>query len=65
MTELHIGMVGYGEVGRTFCAGLRPLLTGVAAWDLRFAAAATRARAGVGRRVEGKCAASVAVAAAA
>ncbi len=42
MTFEQLGMVGYGEVGRTFCAGLRPLLTGVAAWDLRFAAAATR-----------------------
>ncbi|MDM0011115.1 DUF1932 domain-containing protein [Variovorax sp. J22P168] len=34
-----IGLVGYGEVGKTFAAGLRdkPGVRGVAAWDLKFA----------------------------
>jgi 3-hydroxyisobutyrate dehydrogenase-like beta-hydroxyacid dehydrogenase len=40
-----IGMVGYGEVGRIFCAGLRPQVSQVAAWDLVFADPAARASA--------------------
>lgn len=38
MNELHIGLIGYGEVGRIFSAGLRA----VAAWDLKFADPAQR-----------------------
>ena len=33
----RIGLVGYGEVGRIFCAGLQPQVAQVAAWDLKFA----------------------------
>src|SRR6478609_1728562 len=32
-----IGLVGYGEVGRIFAAGLRPQVEQLAAWDLKFA----------------------------
>ncbi|CAN7147003.1 NAD(P)-binding domain-containing protein [Acidovorax sp. LjRoot66] len=40
----HIGLIGYGEVGKTFALGLQsqPGVTGVGAWDLKFAQAATR-----------------------
>ncbi|WP_238587760.1 NAD(P)-dependent oxidoreductase [Caenimonas sp. SL110] len=40
----RIGLVGYGEVGKIFGAGLKgkPGVDGVAAWDLKFVAAATR-----------------------
>jgi 3-hydroxyisobutyrate dehydrogenase-like beta-hydroxyacid dehydrogenase len=56
LTIEHIGMVGYGEVGRAFTAGLRPLVAGVRAWDLtlasgslqRDAVLAHAAQAGVG-----------------
>lgn len=33
----HIGMLGYGEVGRIFAAGLLPSVASVSAWDLKFA----------------------------
>ena len=33
----HLGMVGYGEVGRIFSAGLRGHVESVSAWDLQFA----------------------------
>ena len=33
----EIGLVGYGEVGRTFAAGLRPQVERVSVWDLKFA----------------------------
>jgi len=33
----RIGVIGYGEVGRTFCAGLRPQVQALGAWDLTFA----------------------------
>jgi 3-hydroxyisobutyrate dehydrogenase-like beta-hydroxyacid dehydrogenase len=40
----QIGLIGYGEVGKTFCAGLqsKPGVTAMAAWDVKFASAATR-----------------------
>jgi 3-hydroxyisobutyrate dehydrogenase-like beta-hydroxyacid dehydrogenase len=38
----RIGLVGYGEVGKTFSAGLKPRVQQMGAWDLKFAAAATR-----------------------
>jgi 3-hydroxyisobutyrate dehydrogenase-like beta-hydroxyacid dehydrogenase len=40
----QIGLIGYGEVGKTFCAGLqsKPGVTTMAAWDVKFANAATR-----------------------
>jgi len=39
----NIGLVGYGEVGKIFGAGLKPQqrVDSVRAWDLKFAAAAT------------------------
>jgi len=44
MTIQHIGLIGYGEVGKTFALGLQPQrgVTGVGAWDLKFAQAGTR-----------------------
>ena len=33
----HIGVLGYGEVGKIFAAGLLPAVDGVSAWDLKFA----------------------------
>ena len=42
----RLGIVGYGEVGRIFAAGLRAAGVGdVAAWDLKFADAAQQASA--------------------
>ncbi len=38
----HIGMIGYGEVGKIFSAGLKDGVSGVSAWDLKFEAPATR-----------------------
>ena len=35
----RIGLVGYGEVGKIFAAGLKPRVAQAAAWDLKFAAA--------------------------
>ncbi len=32
----RLGMVGYGEVGKTFAGGLRERLSVVSAWDLKF-----------------------------
>ena len=44
MNITHIGLVGYGEVGKIFSAGLRvqPGVASVAAWDLKLADAAHR-----------------------
>ncbi len=42
MDVQRIGLVGYGEVGKIFTAGLKPRVAAVAAWDLKFADAATR-----------------------
>lgn len=39
----HLGLVGYGEVGRIFSAGLRNHFTSCSAWDLKFADATTGA----------------------
>ena len=36
MTELCIGMVGYGEVGKVFTAGLLPQVAHVGVWDITF-----------------------------
>jgi 3-hydroxyisobutyrate dehydrogenase-like beta-hydroxyacid dehydrogenase len=41
MQVQRIGVVGYGEVGRIFAAGLKPQVSEVAAWDLKFADVAT------------------------
>ena len=37
-----VGLIGYGEVGKIFCAGLKaiPGIESVSAWDLKFADAA-------------------------
>jgi 3-hydroxyisobutyrate dehydrogenase-like beta-hydroxyacid dehydrogenase len=32
----HIGMIGYGEVGKIFAAGLRGNTTSISAWDVKF-----------------------------
>ncbi|MDE2605997.1 MAG: NAD(P)-dependent oxidoreductase [Burkholderiales bacterium] len=37
----NIGVVGYGEVGKIFAAGLKPQVAQASAWDLKFAQAAT------------------------
>ena len=44
MTNNHIGMIGYGEVGKIFCAGLKPKIgiESVSAWDVKFADAAAQ-----------------------
>jgi 3-hydroxyisobutyrate dehydrogenase-like beta-hydroxyacid dehydrogenase len=41
MEVQRIGIVGYGEVGKIFAAGLRPQVAQLVAWDLKFAQAAT------------------------
>jgi 3-hydroxyisobutyrate dehydrogenase-like beta-hydroxyacid dehydrogenase len=38
----RIGVIGYGEVGKIFSTGLKPRPHAVGAWDLKFAAPATR-----------------------
>jgi 3-hydroxyisobutyrate dehydrogenase-like beta-hydroxyacid dehydrogenase len=40
MQVRRIGVVGYGEVGKIFAAGLKPSVAEVAAWDLKFAQSA-------------------------
>ncbi len=40
MQARRIGIVGYGEVGKIFAAGLQPQTARVSAWDLKFAQAA-------------------------
>ncbi len=42
----NIGLIGYGEVGKIFCAGLKskPGIESVGAWDLKFADAALQKR---------------------
>ena len=44
MSNNDVGMIGYGEVGRLFCAGLKPKIgiDSVSAWDVKFADAATQ-----------------------
>jgi 3-hydroxyisobutyrate dehydrogenase-like beta-hydroxyacid dehydrogenase len=42
MNELRIGLIGYGEVGRIFAAGLRAQAAWTGAWDLKFADPAQR-----------------------
>jgi 3-hydroxyisobutyrate dehydrogenase-like beta-hydroxyacid dehydrogenase len=37
MNLRQISVLGYGEVGKTFAAGLLPAVDGVSAWDLKFA----------------------------
>ena len=36
MTDLRIGMVGYGEVGKVFTAGMLPQVANVSVWDITF-----------------------------
>ncbi|TAM45183.1 MAG: NAD(P)-dependent oxidoreductase [Burkholderiaceae bacterium] len=45
MARQHIGLIGYGEVGKTFSKGLqnKPGVAGTGAWDVKFAAEATQA----------------------
>ena len=42
MNLRQIGMLGYGEVGKTFAKGLLPSVDGVDAWDLKFDQPAAR-----------------------
>ena len=39
----HLGMVGYGEVGRIFSAGLKDHLPAVSSWDSKFVQSGSRA----------------------
>src|SRR6187549_560160 len=45
MNVQHIGLIGYGEVGKIFSAGLKdkPGVAGASAWDLKFADPALQA----------------------
>lgn len=43
MQGTRLGLIGYGEVGGIFCAGLKPQVDGVHAWDLKLADAAAAA----------------------
>ena len=43
MNDLRIGLIGYGEVGRIFTAGLKPASAWTGAWDLKFADPARQA----------------------
>ena len=38
----HLGLVGYGEVGKTFAIGLKDKFQSCAVWDLKFAAPESR-----------------------
>lgn len=38
----HLGLIGWGEVGKIFSAGLAPQVRSTSAWDLRFADAQVR-----------------------
>ncbi|HET8596343.1 MAG TPA: DUF1932 domain-containing protein [Castellaniella sp.] len=40
MQATQLGLIGYGEVGGIFCAGLGPQVEGVRAWDVKLADAA-------------------------
>ncbi|MFT0532321.1 DUF1932 domain-containing protein [Castellaniella hirudinis] len=40
MQDTRLGLIGYGEVGGIFCAGLGPQVRAVRAWDLKLADAA-------------------------
>jgi 3-hydroxyisobutyrate dehydrogenase-like beta-hydroxyacid dehydrogenase len=42
MDDLRIGLIGYGEVGRIFSAGLKPAAAWTGVWDLKFADPALR-----------------------
>ena len=42
MNLQRIGLVGYGEVGKIFSAGLKPRAQAMGAWDLKFADPLTR-----------------------
>jgi 3-hydroxyisobutyrate dehydrogenase-like beta-hydroxyacid dehydrogenase len=42
MNPQRIGLVGYGEVGKIFSGGLESRVEAMGAWDLKYAAAATR-----------------------
>ncbi|MBI5275579.1 MAG: NAD(P)-dependent oxidoreductase [Burkholderiales bacterium] len=42
MNPKRIGLVGFGEVGRIFAAGLAPQVEQLRAWDLKFADAAAK-----------------------
>jgi 3-hydroxyisobutyrate dehydrogenase-like beta-hydroxyacid dehydrogenase len=43
MQGTRLGLIGYGEVGGIFCAGLKTQVDGVHAWDLKLADAAAAA----------------------
>src|SRR3569832_230042 len=42
MNPQRIGVVGYGEVGKIFSSGPKQRAASMSAWDLKFAATATR-----------------------
>ncbi|MGB6243258.1 MAG: DUF1932 domain-containing protein [Castellaniella sp.] len=37
MEAIHLGLIGYGEVGGIFCEGLSPQVASVRAWDIKLA----------------------------
>lgn len=43
MANFHLGLIGYGEVGRIFGAGLQAAMDGVCAWDVKFNEEAAKA----------------------
>ena len=43
MSDVRIGLIGYGEVGRAFTAGLKDQAAWTGAWDLKFSDPALRA----------------------
>ncbi|MES2939797.1 MAG: DUF1932 domain-containing protein [Pseudomonadota bacterium] len=42
MNPQRIGLIGYGEVGKTFTSGLKPQVAAMGTWDLKFADPAVR-----------------------
>ncbi|MBV6271633.1 DUF1932 domain-containing protein [Alcaligenaceae bacterium CGII-47] len=38
MHTINLGLIGYGEVGRIFCAGLKAQVASVQAWDIKLTA---------------------------
>lgn len=45
MSRFRLGLIGYGEVGRIFGAGLQAAVAGVSAWDVKFSNDAGKAEA--------------------
>ncbi len=50
MQGTRLGLIGYGEVGGIFCAGLKTEVDSVHAWDIKLADAAAVFGTRTGRR---------------